>query len=56
VAIPGMKLMHHRLLHGGMQPPREGEHERRQQGAGRPLTITSGHRLRVAGLGLDMDQ
>jgi hypothetical protein len=29
VAIPGTKPMHHRLLHGGMQPPREGEDEQR---------------------------
>jgi hypothetical protein len=54
VTIPGTKPMHHRLLHGGMQLPREGEDERCQQGAGRPLTTASGHRLRVAGHGLDL--
>ena len=32
MAIPGAKPMHHRLLHGGMQPPHEGEDERRQVG------------------------
>ena len=36
MAIPGMKPMHHRLLYGGMQPPHEGEDERRQVGDCRP--------------------
>jgi len=36
VAIPGMKPMHHCLLHEGMQPPHEGEDERRQVGAADP--------------------
>ena len=35
-AIPGMKLMHHRLLNGGMQPPHEGEDKRCQVGAAEP--------------------
>ena len=33
MATPGVKPMHHRLLHGGMQPPHEGEDERRLVGA-----------------------
>ena len=47
VAIPGMKPMNHRLLHGGMQPPHEGEDERLQVGAADPrgrLALTSSHR------------
>jgi hypothetical protein len=56
MAIPGMKPMHHCLLHGGMQPPFKGEDERRREGSGRPITSSNGYRLRVAGLGLDMDQ
>ena len=41
MAIPGAKPMHHRLLHGGMQPPHEGEDERRQVGGGRPQGVAS---------------
>jgi hypothetical protein len=55
VAIPGVKPMHHCLLHGGMQPPYEGEDKKLPQGAARPLTMASHHRLHVAGRGLDMD-
>jgi hypothetical protein len=61
MSMPSMKPMHHRLLHGGMQPPFEGEDERHQEGSGRPhgsgwpMTSSNGHQLHVAGLGLDMD-
>jgi hypothetical protein len=54
VAIPSVKPKHHRLLHGGMQPPREGEDERCKQGGDRPLTTASGHCLHMAGHGLDL--
>jgi hypothetical protein len=36
VAIPGTKPMHYRILHGGMQPPHEGEDEWSQVGAADP--------------------
>jgi hypothetical protein len=37
--IPGAKPIHHRHLHGGMQPPREGEARRHQGGSGCPLGV-----------------
>ena len=39
MAIPGMKPMHHHLLHGGMQPLHEGKDEWRQVGVDRPQGV-----------------
>ena len=49
MAILGAKPMHHRLLHGGMQPPNEGEDKGCQVGGGQPLTGSHHHCLRIVG-------
>ena len=49
VAIPSVKPMHHRLLHGGMQLPHEGEDEQCQVGGGWPLIGSYHYRLSMVG-------